>query len=351
MLLSSAASAVNDNYELFWVLGAIYFLTKKVPNFNLSAISLGIALGYIFFTPCAVLLPILYYFYRINDIKNGLKYIALTLLTLSMILLPFYIKFGFNVLYPYVGTWMHVPNWPAPIISEVGMTLPHLIKMLGYYFFFGIDKPYDEYNLPRMVSLISGLVGFSIYAIYLIKFKLEDKKIELMRNIFLIFFIGLFFMVESHYYQLIWMFPFILIMLKYGKDSNETEFDFGLWEIIGFALIIIGITIYSIFYREFIVYSNLEKVIIFSTTFVATAGTYLSLLRTDIRNSWSMITLAGSYYIIMDSRPLTLLGEYINQFQVTRISWGVHYFSSIVLMLFAMIILLKNIHKMTQQEK
>lgn len=351
VLLSTAVTGNNDNFELFWTLLAIYLLTKNRPNITLSAISLGISIGYVFM-PVVILLPVVYYFYQINTLKNGLKYVFITSVTVFTILLPFYLKYGLNVLYPYIGTWVQLFNWPTPIGEVDGMTIPHLIKMLGYYFIYGIDKPYNEYVFPNIISTLSTLFGLVLFSAYVIKFKLNDKKIELIRNIFLIFFVGVVFFREFFYVQLVWMFPLLLTLITYYRTAPDAEeFEVNSHELFGYFLVIIGLIIYAALYKEYIPYSLTQRIILVLTVIPITIGTYMSLSKTDIKAPWTAVTFAGSLFMIMDARPLILLSPYIAALNSTRLSWGIYYFGIIVFMIIAMFLLLKGVHQSIQHNK
>lgn len=347
-LLSSSVIGNNDNFELFWALLAIFLLTKNTPNITLSAISLGISISYVF-VPIFILFPILYYFYQIKDIKNSLRYVFTTSLTMFAIILPFYMKAGLNVLYPYIGTRLQLQNWPPPLVGLDGMTIPHLIKMLGYYFIYGTDKPYNTYIFPGIISTISLLFGLMLFAIYLIKFKLEDKKIEFIRNTFLIFFVGLVFYAAYNYFQFIWAFPLLLILITYHPTYGNNKLELNLQELIGFTLVIVGLFVYAAIYREFIMYTPVERILLVLAIIPVTVGTYMSFSRTDIKLQLSAVTFVGYLHVIVDARPLTLLSSYIITFQSTRFSWGYYYFATIVFMIFAMFLLLKGIHTSNQK--
>jgi hypothetical protein len=339
-IYSVAAQGNNDNYELFFLLTSLYLLVKQKPNITASGIFMGLSLGFVFI-PAFTLLPVLYYLYQREGIKKITNYLAAAITTLFLILLPFYLKAGVNILYPYIGFWVHYNNWPEHVTSIDGMSIPNLFKMLTYYLTTGAGIPYNTYEFPAWTSTVSVLVGA-------FKFRMRDKKIELVRNIFLIFFLGLVFFSEFFFLQLPWILPFVYMMMS-RKDVQGNLFSLTWGELAGIALLLIGAGIHVVIFQEYIPYTPIERFIILLGVFLVFAGTYLKLVNTDIALSWSMVMFSGALFTITDARPLRLLSPYIPLFESSRFVWGVHYFASIVLMLASMALLFYTVHRITRE--
>jgi hypothetical protein len=347
VIFSAAAQGKNDNYQLFFALMAIYFLVKKSPSIILSAVFLGIGAGFIFI-PLTILPAILYYLYQVGKIKEIIIYPIVTFATLGLILLPFSIVAGWLVLHPYIGPWVQIPGWPPSITHPVdGMGIPNMIKMLSYFFIYGSDKPYDTYVFPDRVATISVLLGLVFILIYAFRFKMSDRKIELIRNIFLIFFLGFVFFREFFFLNIPWIFPLVLILGIVNLEKRQ--FSLGRPEILGILVTILSLGLHTIVYRDYFPYSPIEKVAISLGILLAAIGTYFTMQQADIKSSWSFVMLAGVAFNVMDARILTLFSGIFPILAQSRFSWGFYYFGVTVLMLAAMIFLFKDLHKLNRQ--
>lgn len=347
VIFSSAAQGNNDNYELFFALMGVYLIVKENPKVILSAVFLGIAAGFVFIS-LTILPAILYYLYRIGKLKEIFIYSAATFATLGIILLPFSMIAGSLVLHPYIGPWVQIPGWPPSTTHPVdGMGIPNMIKMLSYFFIYGSDKPYDTYVFPDRVATVSTLIGLVFILIYALNFKMSDKKIELIRNIFLIFFLGLVFFREFFFMNMPWIFPFVLILG--AVNFEKKKFSLGHPEIFGILITILSLGLHTIIYNEYLPYNPIEKIAIALGIFLAVIGTYSTMQQADIKNSWSFVMLAGVAFNVMDARILTLFSGIFPILAQSRFSWGFYYFGVTVLMLVAMIFLFKDLHKLNRQ--
>lgn len=345
VLFNSAAEGQNDNFELFWVLLAVYFIIRPEPFYVLSAISLGIAGGFVFI-PFITLLPIVYYLYQTNKFHEIPRYLLALFATFTLILLPFYMRAGLNVLYPYLGPWIQILNWPPATHGTDGMSIPHLIKMLSYFFIFGSDKPYNTYQFPEYVATVSILVGLAFAFWYIRRFGMKDKKLEFIRNIFVLFFVGLVFFREYYFLHSLWVFSTMLILSNL-RVPQKASFSMHRYEFSGILLVISGTLLHASIYKWLIDYTFNERILLLLGIIIVSLGTYLTFIKSSIRNSWTLIMLIGVSFNIMDARLLVLLGNYIPLLQLSRYAWGIYYFGTIILMIPAMFLLLKQIHSST----
>lgn len=337
---SSGAEGYNNSMFMFFMLLSLYFLVKKNPNLTLSSIFLGISVGYKL-TPIVLLPPILYYISKTNSsFKIPINYFLKFGIMFSMILLPFYLMAGLNVFYPYnVGKSMPVD----------GMSILNFIKMLAYYFIFGSNKPYNTYIFPEWIALPFSIIGFSLALIYIFKYRIENPKLELIRNIFVMIFAGLIFSKTFFGPYILWFLPFVLIIAIHSINFSKYDFSLSILEIIGIVIIIISAIIHAYLYRWFIDYTDLERTLILLGIIAAPVGTYSMLIRTELKLSWSLVSLAAVLFDKMDALVLLLFGSIIPQLQVHRLAWGYIYFISIVLMLISMFLLFRNIHQITRK--
>lgn len=341
-LFSSAGIGNNDSFEVFFALLAVYFLIVRT-SILLSAIFLGISMGYVFIS-MAMIPAILYYLYKLGKFKEMLAYLLITFSTLGIILFPFYLSVGSNVLYPYFTAMIGFYDIIETNID--GMGIIHLIKMLLYYFIFGADKPYNTYLFPNEAAWITFAFGLLFAVIYIIKFRLMDKKLELIRNIFIILIVGLVFHRNFYFPNMPWILPFVLIL----SFDGEPKFSLSRYELFGIGLVIASIVIHTAIYHEYMNYNTFERTIIALGIPFAAAGTYFTMIKSNIRASWSAVMLAGVTFNVMDARILTLLGGFIPILQVSRFSWGFNYFATIVLMLAGLFWLFIQIHTITMRK-
>ncbi len=312
---------------------------KTNPNLTLSSIFLGISLGYKL-TPIVLLPPVLYYIYKTSfSVKIPINYFLKFGITFSMILFPFYLMAGFNAFIPYnVEKSMPVD----------GMSILNFIKMLAYYLIFGSDKPYNTYIFPEWIAVPFSILGFSLALIYILKYRIENHKLELVRNIFVMIFVGLIFSKTFYGPYILWLLPFVLIIAVYSINFSEYNFSPSIIEIFGIVVILISATIHAYLYRWMIDYTDLDRAFILFGIIAVPIGTYSMLIRTELKLSWSLVSLSAVLFDKMDALVLLLLGPIIPQLQVHRLAWGYIYFISIVLMLISMFLLFRKIHIFTE---
>lgn len=337
---SSGAEGYNNSMFIFFMLLSLYFLVKNNPNLTLSSILLGISLGYKL-TPIVLLPPVLYYIYKTSSsVKIPLNYFLKFGITFSTILFPFYLMAGLNVFIPYnVGKSMPVD----------GMSILNFIKMLSYYFIFGSNKPYNTYIFPEWIAVPFSIIGFSLALIYIFKYRIENHKLELIRNIFVMIFAGLIFSKTFYGPYILWLLPFVLIIAVYSINFSKYDFSLSILEIFGIVIIIISAIIHAYLYRWLIDYSDLERALILFGIIAVPIGTYSLLMRTELKLSWSLVSLAAVLFDKMYALVLLLFGSIIPQLQVPRLAWGYIYFVSIVLMFISMFLLFRKIHILTQK--
>lgn len=343
-LWSSGAMGNDDSMFMVFMILALYFILKNannVSNILFSAISLGLAVGYKLI-PIIMLPPVIYYLYQCQSKKyqNILLYIVTIIATLFIILLPFYLKAGLNVLFPYIQMGI--------VMTVDGMSLLHLIKMFSYYLIYRAEIPYITYQFPDWIATPFTLIGFTLVSLYILKFRLKDKKQELIRNIFLFIFAGLVFSKFFYAPYILWLLPFVLIITSYVDSKALLEkFSLSLYEVVGIVLVIFCTIVHAALYRWFIDYSALERFLILTGTLIAPLGTYLTLIKTDIKVSWSLVMFAAVAFSKINTRVLFLFSSIIPSLGIGRLAWGYEYFGEIILMLIAMFFLFVKVHNIT----
>ena len=332
-LIISGAEGAGDSPLIFFLLLATYFLLKAKPNIKLSSLFLGIGLLVKFVVGTVFIPLILYYFWRQKNIRQGLVYLTITLLTVSLVTFPFFLRAGTNVFAQVI--------FPSNV-GLSGTTLLSAVEMVVNYFTLGMantykDNPFiQQFTLPLIaLSLIGG-------TIYIVRFQLKDKKLEFIRNIFvMILMINIFGSIGYHHI-FVWLVPFIIILLVSNK-----KFKFSLLMALGLIFVVSSTIIYSAFYRETKIpeYTMLEQSALLSTVLLSAVGTYLS-----FRNiPWTLSTFAWALWLTNHAKLLMVLSPVLHIFSSHLWAYGIQDFFSVVLVILTNFLLFFFIHKTVRE--
>ncbi len=342
-LLSSAVVGNNDNYYLFFMVLSLYLLIRSKPSFKLSAVSLGIGAG-IGIQPMLIGLPLIsYYIYQKEGFRRVLTYCTIFAATFAIILLPFVMKSG---LYPFYHNYFYIP-------AIFGTTLQAFIRYISSYFIYGpYNSPGDYVPVIRGENALIETISFPLIAsgyiltfLYILKFKILDKKLELVRNIFLLTLAIFVFGRAMDVTYFIMIIPFAIIIIV--SLSKNHDFTFSAAEVTGIILSVLSIYIYAYIYRweKLPRYTDLELLLLLFSIFIAAIGTYLTMIKFEFVKTWSFVIFANAIVANQHTRFLYLLGPIIPQFQDRMLTWGIFYIFSIVLFLAAMVLLFINMHR------
>lgn len=338
-LASSAVEGNDDHVYLFFSLLAIWYLVKSSPNLKLSAIFMGIAISIKLLPLIIYLLPITYYIYQKNGTKAVFKYMSLSIITLAVVYLPFYLKVGLNVLYPYKT---YVLN-DALIIPQGNSILLWLNMLFNYFTLDDWTQTLSVGN-PFVMKLALPFILFGIFfaIFYMLKFRIQNKKYELLRNIFLIFFVITLFAKTGDESIFIGIIPSVVFLfaLEYSGKFRMSRTD-----ITGIILVLASIVIYSDIYRWRIDYSSGQKLFLALAILFSFAGTYLTLIKSEFKFSWSLIILSFATFRTIHADLLMLLGPVIPMFNDYRMAWGAYQFGLPIIFAIPMVLLFYKIHK------
>ncbi len=338
-LASSAVAGDDDHVYLFFSLVAIWYLVKSSPNLKLSAIFMGIAISIKLLPLIIYLLPITYYIYQKKDTKAVFKYMSLSIITLAVIYLPFYLKVGLNVLYPYKT---YVLN-DALIIPQGNSILLGLNMLFNY---FTLDDWTQTLSVghPFVMKLALPFMLFGIFfaIFYMLKFRIQNKEYELFRNVFLIFFVISLFAKTGDNSIFIGIMPSVVFLFALEYSG---KFRMSRTEITGIILVLASIVIYSDIYRWRIDYSSGQKLLLALAILFSFAGTYLTLIKSEFKFSWSLIILSIAAYTTTHADLLMLLGPVIPMFNDYRMAWGAYAFGLPIIFVPPMVLLFYKIHK------
>ncbi|MGB8216481.1 MAG: glycosyltransferase family 39 protein [Candidatus Methanoperedens sp.] len=331
----------TNMFFMFFMLLSLFFIIKDRQNLALSAVALAIGIGYKV-VPLIVLPVILYYLYQIKKYAQLVQYALLSVGTFAFILLPFYLRAGSNVFFPYM---------PNSIMSGVsGSNLLTLYQYLDYFFFVGYSTPYENYVFPNKIATPVLLLGFCIIAVYILKNPLNNKKLELIRNSFLFIFAGLMFGKIFYSFYLYWIFPLVLIILFYIDKDKFSNFKIESIEIIGLLMVFFGILTAALLYRWAIDYSFFERLLILIGCIAAAIGTYMVFRRSAFRTPLSLLVLAAAFDSQLHAYVLMIFGSIIPVLATRKFAWGIMAFGINLVVVIGMIWLFKVIHDLTKEK-
>ena len=328
-LIISGAEGAGDSVLIFFLLLATYFLLKTNPNIKLSSLFLGIALLVKFVVGVVFIPLILYYFWRQKNIRQGFVYLAIILLTVSLVTFPFFLSAGTNVFSQVI--------FPASV-GISGTTLLSAIKMVVNYFTFGMSNTYNDNQVIQQFA--SPLIALSLIGsiIYIVRFGLEEKKIEFIRNVFVMILMVNIFGNVGYHHIFVWLIPYIIILLVYKR-----KFKFSPLVALGLVFVVSSTMIYSAFYRETKIpeYTILEQSFLLSSVLLSIIGTYLSLR--DI--PWTLSTFAWALWLTNHAKLLMVLSPVLHIFSSPLWAYGIQDFSSVVFVVLTNFLLFFSIHR------
>jgi hypothetical protein len=334
-LASSAVEGNDDHGYVFFSLVAILYLVKSSPNLTLSAIFMGVAISFKLLPLIIFALPIIFYVYQKNGTKAVFKYALLSMVTLAAIYMPFYLKAGLNVLYPYIM------GAKAGFFGE--SPLAGLNWLVNYFTLADWTQTLEIQNpIVEKLALPFMLFGLFFALFYMLKFRIQNKEYELFRNFFLFTFVVFIFgkiMYDSIFIGIV---PTAVILFTVKTSGN---FRTSRSEIAGVILVLIGILIHSYIYRERIDYSSGQRLLLALGILFSFAGTYLTMIENEFKFSWSLAVLSFAAFGTMHADFLLLIGPVIPLFRDYRMAWGTYAFGMPIIFTISMILLFYKVHE------
>lgn len=346
LTISGSSVEGKGDFFLFFLMVSIYLLLKDKLNY--SAIAMGISLSFTI-VPSVIIPPLLFYIYQKSKLKNSLRFLLLTILTYGIILIPWYLKAGYEAIFPFLLV-QQVPTQ--------GMTALHLLSLTTNHFIY--HQPPDTVNpIILRISPMLTVAGYLFISAYALRFRLTDKKIELIRTIFLFFLTWYLTAKFLTNFYILWSLPFVIILFLYKDKINYSEFKLHTTEITGIISILISILLYSWKYRWVYDYTPFDRVLLVISVLLAFFGTYLTFARSRFRLPWSLIVFAGALFNTGQARLLMLFPSAISIFisksayynyltdekMLFWASWYVYLFITGVLMVISLLFLLKTVHR------
>ena len=137
-----------DLWAIISMIGAIYWFDRK--KLDLSALALGVSIS-TKFMPIFLLFPIIFIFLRRNQLRESIKYIAITVLTFAAINLPVYLTTPEGWLRFYQLNLSRGSDWGSLwyTLTSLGVNLPNL----------------------NYLSILLLLTGFAAIAIYIFELR------------------------------------------------------------------------------------------------------------------------------------------------------------------------------------
>lgn len=339
-IASSALEGDDDNFFIIFLLISLWYVIKSKPNLRFSAIFLGISAGFKFIPLVLFLPPVIYYILQKKGIRDVLMYVSIFAASFSIINLPFFITAGSKIFYPYsLGA----------SIPMLGLSIPAILNMLLNYFTLedwtqtlNVQNPF----LDRLGTPIT-IVVFLLAGLYALKYKIENKEKELVRNIVLLTIAT--FLFARATYEIIWIVPFAIILFSV---KYEEKFKISTHEISGIILVFLSLIIFSYIYRWRIEYSMLQRLLLTISLFMSFFGTYLTFIKSKFKLSWSFAVFSYAAYRTIHADLLMLLSTAIPMFRDYRMAWGAYAFGVAILFVCSMLFLFYEIHyKISKTEK
>ncbi len=334
-LASSAVDGNDDNWWVFFSLVAVWYLVKSSHNLKLSAIFMGVAIGFKFPPFIFFLLPIIFYVYQKNGMKTVFKYVLLSIMTLAAIYMPFYLKAGLNVLFPF--TVMNLTQAHGQSI------LGGLNMLINYFTLADWTQTLEAWNpIVEKLTLPFMLFGLFFALFYMLKFRIQNKEYELFRNFFLFAFVVYIFAKVMYDGIFIGIVPTTVILFAVKNSGN---FRMSRTQIAGVILVLISILIFSYIYRMRIDYSSGQRLLLALGLLFSFAGTYLTMIESEFKFSWSLAVLSFAAFRTMHADLLLLLGHVIPMFHDYRMAWGAYAFGMPIIFVISMILLFYKVHE------
>jgi hypothetical protein len=341
-MIVSGAEGAGDAPVIFFLLLSVYLLLKSKPNIKSSSVFLGIGLLFKLVLGAAFIPLILYYFWQQKNLKQGLIYLIITVLTVSIVTLPFFIQGGTNIF-----SQLAYPLNPG--IS--GTTLLSAVKMVVNYSALGMASTYNynpivqQFAFPLLtLSLISGVI-------YIIKFNMKDKKIEFVRNVFIIILLVSIFGNLGYHHIFVWLVPYGIILFLFCQSLKK--FNLSPLLTVGLIIVVFSTLLYAAFYRESKIpeYNMLEQSLLLLSVVLVTLGTYLLFSKLSFAIPWAFSTFAWALWLTNHSKLPMLLGSFIPIFRNPIWAYGVQDFSSVVLITISGVLLLVFLHRKILNDK
>lgn len=340
-LLISGVDATSDLPLVFFLITSIFCLTKKNPNIILSAIFLGLSAGFkaplfLIFLPMTI-----YYFIRTKQSRNIFLFASIALLTVVLMNLPFFIKAGTNIFIQIIY------GLQDPI---GGTSIQSVTNIFVNYFIYGVDERtrlpnpvISQFSFPLLFT--ASLLAF----MYIVKFSLEDKSVELIRNVVLIMIVLTVFVRMSHWHIFYWSVPFIFVLIFYAKQRIK-EFQISNVEIIGILLLVISSIAYAGLYRwtKIPEYTLLEQTTLFASIFLSTFGTFLMMVKNNFKKLWSFSTFGWHLWLTDHAKLFMVIGLVVPILKSPAIAFGTQHFISLTLVVFSNLLLLLFLHKLNE---
>ena len=189
-----------DLWAIISMVGAIYWFDRK--KLDLSALALGVSIS-TKFMPIFLLFPIIFIFLRRNQLRESIKYIAITVLTFAAINLPVYLTTPEGWLRFYQLNLSRGSDWGSLWYALTGL---------------GVNLPNLNY-----LSILLLLTGFAAIAIYIFELRNTPSLASLS------FIVLATVMCASKVYSpqyVLWLIPLAVIALIDKRDLHA----FWIWQ-------------------------------------------------------------------------------------------------------------------------
>lgn len=303
LLEYSAVLAQDEIFFMFFVLASVHLLFRE--QFVGSGVLFGVALLFKAI-PIIFLPPLLWFVYKRYDLKKLAAFVLSSAITWGLVTLPFFLRAGFNSMYPYTN----IPGI-AFILSKAGVS-------------FAVSDIYTDFiafssalNAARVIlsgagvmigadpgAVIGLLPSFSrlatlIVIVLLLRYTIRAPltKPQLLASMFLwvtAVTLPSNFVTADYFY---WGTPFLIVLFSKGM-----HFELSAKRSAALLLIVSGMLIYSVHYLEIYTISTFSRLAILFTIPVVLAGSHLLMGENPIRKYWNSLVLGMIGYGTLQAR-------------------------------------------------
>lgn len=305
--ISSAVIGNDDHAFVLFILLCVYFLLKG--RRMLAGASLGVAVCFKVVSVLAI--PAFVWYLHRTSGRNGMVVFGVSsLLAAGLILTPFLLTEGSNILNPFLQKDDH---------GIGGMSVLNVVRLsygLPYHFLHsgtnvGDYAEGDPMNYEgrsvfvdalKMLASPMLLLGLVAYVLYIRRYRLRDEGLELVRNLTLLFVVVLlaYKMLNDLYF--LWFLPLIIIL--YSKSAV-----FRLKSIIrGGLLCYAGVAIFAWSWSEGLFRPMSEVFLLDLVIVLVLAGSYIiyGAFERNKRLLFTLLALVAAIYQVMHAGPLRI---------------------------------------------
>jgi hypothetical protein len=335
--INSSIVGNDDSHAILFSLLSVYLMIKGEEH--LSAVSIAVALLFKQI-PLAFMPSLLLYMYKEKNLRAAVSYAIFVATIFIIVFMSFFLIVGEPAMTTYTfGTSLMDGYTPANLL-RMTFVLPYHTMHPELPLNFASLSTNDPWNyngthwfsrLIRLYVSLSQILGLLLYAFIVLKYRIKDIKVELLRNVVLLMLITFLFgkLAETLYF--VWFLPFTLILLKKTNDLDKKQF------VLGCYLIVVSVVIYGTTFRwvspmyDPIYHMTFNELLMLNFAIInATVGSYFifNMYSKQARNILTLLVFVFALGETMHARPFYVLSPVASFFVSDKIFALVSYFAA-----------------------